>query len=191
MESFLEDAVMETIRTRRSVRAYSPKKVEEEKIRAILEAAVFAPSARNGQPWFFTVIENEGLLEEMNEATKSIMLSSGDEFLESRARREDFHVFHHAKTVILVLGKEDHPSAPVDCAAATENMLLAAKSLGVASCWIGFVELLFSSPEGEVYRRLLQIPEGYRPLWAVALGYALDCLGEAPPRNRNVVAWIR
>ncbi|WP_438313717.1 nitroreductase family protein [Candidatus Caldatribacterium sp. SIUC1] len=66
--------------------------------------------------------------------------------------------------MILVSGKEDHPSALVDCAAATENMLLAAKSLGVASCWIGFAGLLFSSPEGEAYRKLLQIPEGYRPL---------------------------
>lgn len=191
MKSFLENAVMETIKARRSVRTYFPKEVEEEKIQAILEAAVFAPSARNGQPWFFTVIENEGLLKEMNEAIRRIMLSSGDEFLESRARRENFHVFHHAKTVILVSGKEDHPSAPVDCAAATENMLLAAKSLGVASCWIGFAGLLFSSPEGEAYRKPLQIPEGYRPLWAVALGYTLNYPEEAPERNWNVFAWIR
>jgi nitroreductase len=57
-----DNEVINTIKTRRSVREYIDKEVEEDKIKIILECAIYAPSARNSQPWFFTVIKNKDLL---------------------------------------------------------------------------------------------------------------------------------
>ncbi|WAM33609.1 nitroreductase family protein [Caldicellulosiruptor morganii] len=168
-----------------------PNHVEEEKIKLLLEAAIFAPSAVNGQPWFFTVVQNVEILNKMNQEIKNIILQSSDENLKNFASKEDFNVFHNAPMAIIVSGKENSQSAQVDCAAATQNILLAAKSLGLASCWIGFVGILFSSSKAQDYIKLLKIPEGFKPLWAIALGYTENYPKTAPERNWSVVEWIK
>ncbi|WP_271628796.1 nitroreductase family protein [Caldicellulosiruptor sp. DIB 104C] len=62
MSSVFENEVIKAIKERRSVRSFLPTQVEEEKIKLLLEAAIFAPSAVNGQPWFFTVVQNFDIL---------------------------------------------------------------------------------------------------------------------------------
>jgi len=191
MSSVFENEVIKAIKERRSVRSFLPTQVEEEKIKLLLEAAIFAPSAVNGQPWFFTVVQNLDILNKMNQEIRNIMLQSSDENLKKSASKEDFNVFHNAPVAIIVSGKENSQSAQIDCAAATQNILLAAKSLGLATCWIGFVGMLFSSPKAQDYIELLKIPEGYKPLWAIALGYTENYPQTVPERKWNVVEWIK
>ena len=191
MQKSIENEVLKTIRSRRSIRSFLPDKVEDEKIKAILDCAIYAPSATNAQPWFFTVIQNEEIIKDMNETTRQIMLNSDDENLKKMAMRNGFDIFHGARTLIIVSGKEKNQSAPVDCAAATQNILLAAKSLDIASCWIGFVGILFGSQHAERFIELLKIPQGYKPLWAIALGYAKDDYVVAPERKMDVFEWIK
>lgn len=191
MKMNFENDVIKVIKERRSEREFLPVQIEEEKIQLLLECAIYAPSAVNQQPWFFTVIQNTEVLDKMNEQIREIMLNSNDENLKKFATREDFNVFHHAPTVIIVSGKENNQSAQVDCAAATQNILLAAKSLGISSCWIGFVGILFTSQKADEYIELLKIPQGYKPLWAVAIGYAKNPSTPAPERKLNVFEWIR
>lgn len=191
MSSVFENEVIKVIKERRSVRNFLPTQVEEDKIKLLLEAAIFAPSAVNGQPWFFTVVQNIEILNKINQEIRNIILQSSDENLKKFASKEDFNVFHNAPTAIIVSGKENSQSAQVDCAAATQNILLAAKSLGLASCWIGFVGILFSNSKVQDYIKLLKIPEGYKPLWAIALGYTENYPQTAPERNWNVVEWVK
>ncbi len=77
-----------------------------------------------------------------------------------------------------------------DCAAATQNMLLLGESLNIGSCWCGFVKFLFESKKGNHYKEILKIPKGYKPYYAIALGYK-DINGlKAPRRKGNCIQYI-
>jgi nitroreductase len=174
---------------RRSIRTYKPDQIEEEKLQIILEAAKFAPNAGARQLWHFTVVQNQVLLDEMAQEIKKIMLNSDNVNQQKKAAQPDYHTFFHAPTVIVVSGAENTKYIETDCAAATENMIIAAESLGLNSCWIGSAEMACSQ---EKYKKALKIPQGFKPLYAVAFGYNAGCSKvELAPRKENLVTYIR
>lgn len=183
---FMED-IFEVIKKRRSVRSYKPDYVEREKIEKILDAAIWAPSSHNSQPWHFTVIKNDGLGKELNEATKLILLKSDSELLQKLGKRPD--LFYGAPIVVVVSGLSKLSTSIIDCSAATENMLLAAEYLGLGTCWNGLVTNLFLKDPGHEVIKKLQIPEDYSPLYAVAVGYPVH-LSEAPSRKGNPIQFL-
>ncbi len=115
--------VMDAIRTRRSIRKYEDKPVAEEMVREILDAAMMAPSAGNGQPWRFVVINDRSKLDSMVDLHPHIKMVA------------------QAQLGIIVcadLSLEKYPGYWVqDCAAAMQNMLLAIHSLGLGAVWTG------------------------------------------------------
>jgi len=103
-----------------------------------------------------------------------------------------FNCLYGAPTLIIISGDEKSPvPLDADCAAATENLLLAAESIGLGSCWIFFVLLAFGSPQGPELRRELKIPDGYRPYSSAVLGYKKAPAIKAPDRKPNLVTYIR
>lgn len=78
-----------------------------------------------------------------------------------------------------------------DCAAATQNLLLAAESIGLGSCWIFFVLLAFHSPQGAELRKELKIPEGYKPYYSAVFGYKKAGAVKAADRKPNLITYIR
>lgn len=130
------------------------------------------------------------------------MIASSQEWAIKMASSEQYHVFHHAPTVIIISGSKD-VSSPlplagtnfsytplVDCAAAIQNILLTAESFNIGSCWIGLVNLFFTLPnEAEK----LGIPGNYQPFFAVTLGYKDSSTAgiSAPKRKENVINYIR
>jgi hypothetical protein len=78
-----------------------------------------------------------------------------------------------------------------DCAAATQNLLLAAESIGLGSCWIFCVLLAFYSPQGPELRKALKIPEGYKPYDSTVLGYKKNPVVNIPERKPNLITYIR
>lgn len=189
--------VLEAIKNRRSIRKYLPEQINDEELEAILEAAQYAPSARNDQPWHFTVIQDPELIEYMNKEAKRSMKKSGENWLVNIGNSERYHVFHHAPTVIVVSGEIGATEPLVDCSAATQNILLAAEALGIGSCWIGLARFFFTNKSfGEKYSALpervneLDIPFGYQPFFAVTLGYKAQEV-RAPPRTQNLVNYIK
>jgi nitroreductase len=182
---------LQIIRNRRSMRAFKPEQIKEEELNEILQAAIYAPSATNQQSWHFTVIQNKELIDKLSEDFKEAARKSGNDYLMKVGENEKFHVFYNAPTVILVSGDETKRSAPVDCAAAVENMLLAAESMDIGSCWVGFIANLLNSEEGKHYLKELGIPEGYRQIHSVALGYKKVNRTAAPARKENTVNYIR
>jgi nitroreductase len=184
----MSNLVLDTIMKRRSVRSYKEGQIKEEDLQAILNAGIQAPSANNCQPWYFTVIQDSNFIQYMNEKSKEIMINSEDEMI-SNAGKGNVNLFYNAPTLIIVSGKENEISAKVDCAAAIENMLLAAESLEIGGVWIGMLRF-FISDNKEVKK--LNIPDGYRPLYAVALGYKKDDITLSKgQRNKDVVGYIR
>jgi len=150
-----------------------------------LEMAVYAPSAGNRQPWHFTVIQRKELIDELSEAAKEMLRKDGQSPYSRMAENESFHIYYHAPTVIIVSGSLQGGFAQADCAAATQNILLAAEALGLGSCWVNLVMPAFKGEPGEELIKKLGIPEGYRPLYSIALGYKGTTASPAPPRRRD------
>lgn len=180
--------VLNVIKSRRSVRAYKPEQIKDEELSLILEAATYAPSGINTQPWHFTVIQNSEIIKKMNAAANEVMSKSESEWVRNMAAKNS-DLTYAAPTLIIVSGKKDTPSGIADCSAAIQNILLSAESLNIGSVWLGLITECFRI-EGEAEK--IGIPEGYRPFFGVALGYKQrDEKTEAPERKKSVVNYIK
>lgn len=180
--------VIKNILKRRSCRMFKEDKIDKSILLEIIKAGTYAPSAMNQQPWHFTVISNKELIDQLSFSTKEILKNHDLEYVRKYGNNEKFHVFYNAPSIILVSHTENAYEPKVDCAAATQNMLLAAESLGIGSCWVELVSFLFEK-ETEVSKKL-EIPNGYKPLHAIALGYSkLDNI-PVPKHKENTVNFI-
>lgn len=182
--------VIRTIKNRRSVRLYREEQIAEEELQIIIEAGLWAPSGHNTQPWHITAIQNKELLAHMSNIATKEMAKSPIEWV-ARMGRSGRNLFYNAPTVLIVSGKQEDEimmNSAVDCAAAIQNMLLAAESLNIGSCWIGLICFFFADEE-EVKKLLL--PEGVKPLYAVCLGYKGRANGKGPERKSENINYIR
>ncbi|MEN3051515.1 MAG: nitroreductase family protein [Candidatus Methanosuratincola petrocarbonis] len=159
------------IYTRRSIRSYAEREISDEDMIKILKAAMQAPSAGNEQPWHFVVVRSREKLKELSEAHPyGGMLA-------------------RAAAAIVVccdpkLSRYPLPMWVQDCSAATQNILLAARCLGIGSCWLGVY------PNEERMRaiaRVLRVPEDIVVFSIVSLGYprSEDEFYEAPDRFKE------
>ncbi|MEG6584746.1 nitroreductase family protein [Dendrosporobacter sp. 1207_IL3150] len=187
----VNNLVLETIKKRRSTRSYLDKQISQEDLQAILEAGIYAPSAGNQQSWHFTVIQDQAILADINKSAKLTAVNIDNEHISKMAKNEQYNIFHGAPTVIVISGKEDGLMIEADCAAATQNMLLAAESIGLGCCWVDLILFAFSGDKGDQYKKQLGIPEGYKPFHSVTLGYKKVEAINAPSRKQNVVNYIR
>ncbi|HMD88541.1 MAG TPA: nitroreductase [Anaerolineaceae bacterium] len=184
----LDNEVLRTIKSRRSIRSYLSGQISQDELDAILEAGIFAASGINLQPWHFTIIQKKEVIDDISEKTLSVMKKNSDARVVDLASRSD-HLFYHAPTVILVSGKSDAYSALTDCSAAIQNMLVAAESLNIGSTWVGSISH-FTTLAEEVKK--LNLPAGYKLFYAVCLGYKNPAVPvSVPPRNRDVFEYIR
>lgn len=179
--------ILDIIKKRRSLRSYNLKSVEKEKIDMILEAAIWAPSSNNSQPWYFTIIKNDGIGSELNLAAKEILQNSDNKSLNKLDHIPD--LFYGAPIIIVISGLKNVKNAIIDCSAATQNMLLVAESIGLSTCWNGLVRNLFLNDINHKVIKKLKIPENYKPLYAVAVGYS-DKVKEPPSRKENQIKYI-
>jgi len=153
--------MLDLIKKRRSLRLYTPEPLSDVDIRALLEAAMAAPSANNSQPWEFVVVTDQGLRQQLAETHNwSGMCAS-------------------AAAVFVICGdpaRSDHWVQ--DCSAATENLLLAATALDLGAVWIG----IYPRAEREAHvRRTLGIPENIGVLCLVPVGHPAET---KPPRTQ-------
>jgi nitroreductase len=161
--------VLEAIRHRRSIRKYKSDSVEDDKLNKILEAGRWAPSASNKQPWHFIIIKDD----------------------EMRKKLADIHTYGRfmaeSPVVIVVLGdKTRHEKYHLaDPHNAVQNMLLAAHSLELATCWMGVRDTAFES----TFRELLEIPENYRVVCSISLGYPAMERDSSRLSLNEIVSW--
>lgn len=179
---------IKTIKNRRSVRKYLPEQIKDQELETLLDAAIYAPTGHNDQPWHFTVIQNSDLINEINVGAKEVMSKMEAEWMSRLGTMEDFNIFHRAPTVVIVSGRRDATTPLVDCAAAVQNILLAAESMDIGSCWIGFARFYFLNPE---HQKKFDIPPENEVHFGVSLGYKVDENSKAPTRNNNVVNYFK
>jgi nitroreductase len=173
--------VLKAIAQRRSTRRFLPQQVKPAELEAIVAAAMQAPSAHNDQSAYFTLVQNKALIDEMSEGSKVEMKKAPFDWMVAMGNNEALHIYYKAPTVIIVAGRKDAISPLVDVSAAIQNMLIAAESLGLGSCWIGFTKFYFTGPEQ--YKKL-GIPEGYEVRYGVALGYKGEGPQAKPPARK-------
>ncbi len=159
------DEIIDTILRRRSIRRYTEQPVEPEKLTLLLQAAMAAPNAANSQPWEFVVVTEPAILEQL----RSQLRAGG----------------YQAPAAIAVCGNlslANNSAARFfweqDCAAATENLLLAATGLGLGAVWIGVHPL---TSVVRVVAKILNLPEQVTPLCVVYVGYPAE---EKRPRTQ-------
>ena len=185
----MTNETLKIIKQRRSIRSFRDEQIKEEELQEVLEAGLYAPNAGD-QAWHFTVVQNKDLLNRLNSAAKEA--AKNIEHLREIASNEEYNCFYGAPTLIIVSGNEQAPMPlDADCAAATQNLLLAAESLGLGSCWIYFVMFALNSPQGFALRKELKMPEGYRPYYSAVIGYKKDTDVNAPERKPNLITYIR
>ena len=182
----------ETIRTilrRRSVRAYRPDQIERVSLDLILDAGAYAPSAMNQQPWHFTVVQDRELLQRLETSCRTVFLESPVEALRKVAERDDFRVFYNAPTLIIVTGDSEALAPLYDCTLAMQNMMLAAASLEIGSCWMHSVMMFHETQKGKALFREMGIvfPERHEPYAAAVFGYGSGALPEPEPRKTGSV----
>ena len=179
--------IISAIKNRRSVRRYKADQIKKDELDAIIEAGLFAPSAINQQSWHFTVIRNRDVIDRLSLNVKGLLHTHSEEHVRGFAKMDKFHVFYNAPAVVLV-SLEQKALVPLsDCSAAIQNMLLAAESLGIGSCWVGMTSVYFTD---ESHNAEFGIPEGFKPLYAVCLGYPDAAKGKAPKRREGTVSYI-
>jgi nitroreductase len=165
--------VFKAIKGRRSVRAFTDEPVSEEEIMKIIDAARWAPSAGNIQPWEFVVVRDTKLKRELVEA------ASDQTFIEE------------APVVLVVCANPTRSSRRYgsrgislyclqDTAAAIQNINLAAYALGLATCWVGTFQ-------EEKTRRVLNLPDDLRPVAIIPVGHPAEKPAPTPRRPLNEV----
>ena len=176
----MENPVLNAISGRRSNRAYKQAQVSKDKLDAVLIAAGQAPSARNAQPWHFSVVQNAGALKEFNaEVSKNLGQDVGD-------------IFYAAPTVIFIAANVNGPTprwARLDCGIAVQTIALAAHSLGLGTVILGMPEAAFAGPRGDYFNKLLKFPDKYEFAIAIAIGEAADTKA-AHPVEPDIITYV-
>lgn len=164
-------SAIETIMNRKSVRSYTEEKLSDSEIETLLKAAMAAPSGINIQPWRFVVVTDQGVKDALQ----------GE-------RRGPRAMYSDCAAIFVICGetsmtnregeKVDNPNWTADCAAATENLLLAAEAIGLGAVWTAcypYEERMTRAIE------VLGIPEGVSPYALVPVGHPA---GDEQPKDK-------
>ena len=182
--------LLEAINGRMSVREYTNEPVDDTALRELIEAAIKAPSAINQQPWAFIVVKDRARLSRISDQAKIHLLKAS---LAAPAHpfREmlndpKFDVFYHAPVLIVIAAAEPTDWAVEDCSLAAENLMLAAYSKGLGTCWVGFAQNWLATAEGKAE---LGVPVTYHPIAPIIVGHARR---QPPPVPRKTpdIRWI-
>jgi len=184
--------VLDAIYARRAVRAYTSQKVEEGLIGKLLNAAIQAPSARNLQPWAFSVIQSPQLLKDISEKTKQHLKRDSEgkpqaEHFSERFSDPNFNIFYGAPTVVVICAKRDGYGPIEDCYLAAENLMLAAVGMGLGTCPVGLSRDVLRTAE---FRKKLGLPEDFVPVIAITVGYSKGVFPRPPKLAPVIFKWI-
>ena len=166
----------EDLLTRRSVRKYSDRPVEDEKLDKVLTAGLYAPTGMNNQAPVMVAVRDKETRDKLSRMNAAAMGASGDPF-------------YGAPCVIVVLSDPERMTWVEDGSLVLGNLMNAAHSLGLGSCWIHRAKECFDTPEGKALLRAWGVPENYRGVGNCILGYAAE-EPEAKPRKSSRIIKI-
>lgn len=175
----LQNEVLSAIAARRSCRAYQPEQIKPEELRAVLDAGTWAPTAMNRQSPVIVAVQDKATRDRLSQMNAAVMGRDGDPF-------------YGAPTVLVVLADSTISTWVEDGSLVLGNLLLAASSIGLGSCWINRAREVFDTREGkELLRKWGLDPERYRGVGNCILGYpAPGGVKAAAPRKPDYVVQV-
>jgi len=177
MKKYLEGTMNETLKNiaeRYSCRDFAGTALTDGQIKAIVEAALAAPSAMNRQPWHIIVVTDKALIEELDAEGMKTIASWEDKSAYERITSRGGKLFYNAPCMVLVASQ----GSDMDCGILSQNVSLAAHSLGLGSVICGMAGIPFSGQRKDELKKRLKFPDGYEFGIAVLIGTAKS--GKAP-----------
>ncbi len=166
----MKQEMLALLKTRRSIRRYLARPVEEEKLDAVLEAGTYAPTGRGAQSPVIVAVRDP-------EARKAV------QELNCQARGGSGDPYYGAPVIVLVLADPDRHTCVEDGSCVLVTMMQAAHALGLSTCWIHGEQEMFQLPEGKALLQQWGLPQNLRGVGSLALGY-----GDGPdpqPKERK------
>ena len=166
----MEQAFLELIKSRRSIRSYRPDAIPKELLDAVLEAGTYAPSAMGRQSATIVAVTDKVVRDELMRLNEEVMGTQSDPY-------------YGAPVIVLVLADGTIPTYIEDGSCVLENLMLAAHAVGLGSVWVNRERQIFDSERGKQLLREWNLPTTLRGVGAIALSYPQ---GEAPqPKERK------
>ena len=170
--------VIRNMMERRSVRAYKPEHVPQELVDQILEAGSYAASGMGRQPVIVLAVTDREVRDRLSRINAAVMGRDGDPF-------------YGAPDVLVVLADKSSPTHVYDGTLVMGNMMNAAASLGIASCWIHRAKETFEGEEGKALLKELGIEGDYEGIGNLIIGYADGEMKPAAPRKENFAYYVK
>lgn len=191
--------VISNIKNRRSIRKYMSTQILDEELNQILVAGQYAPSGGNNQTSHLIVIQNKEILQDLKLLVQHEF--SKMEFIEGMykslrgsilaSKKGDYDFCYNAPTLVIVANKKNYGNALADSACVLENMMLAATSLNIGSCWINQLHWLDENLVINQFIRQLGLIEDETICGALSLGYK-DNQEQIPiKRTGNVITYVK
>ena len=182
---------IECINSKRSIRVYEETQIPYETVMELLTLGTKASTGSNHQPWGFAVIQDTQEIEDLSKNIKVYLLENLEKYpylsqYETWLQNEKYSIFNNASTLIVVYGNTDSHWYIYDCTLAAGNIMLAAYSKGIGTCWIGFAEYYFNTPE---FKKKYKIPENYELVAPLSCGYIKGSI--KPPERKPPVVFNR
>lgn len=174
----MTNEVLKAIKERRSCRRFKQEQIADEELKAILEAGTYAATGKGLQSPKMVVIQDKELLAKFSKWNAEIMGVKSDPF-------------YGAPTVILVLADATNRNAVPDGSLVMGNLMLAAHSLGIGSCWINRAKEEFATDEGKTLLKQWGIEGDYIGVGHCALGYPAAELPKAAPRKDDYIVYVK
>jgi len=189
------NAVLENIYGRRSVRSYSDDPVPDEIIDELIKAGFHAANGLNAQKLRFSVVSNKAKIKEYSDKGKALFLhymkdaGMENEGLENNLKNPGFNIFYDAPAVIFIYSSPGILTPAEDASLAAGNIMLAARSLGLGTCWIGFATGLGADAG---FLKDNNVPKDNTLLAAIILGYPKNGFpGKYEREEATILNWIR
>ena len=164
--------VLQNLLTRRACRKYKPEQIKSEELDAILKAGTYAPTGMGKQSPIIVAIQDLETLKEVEKLNAAVM------------GNPEAKPFYGAPTVVVVFGNKELPFGVADGNLVIGNLLNAANSVGVDSCYIWRAKEVFESEDGKALKAKWNIPESYEGIGNVILGYG-ESEGKREPIPRK------
>lgn len=168
---------IKTLIERRSCKKFKTEQIKKEELDLILQAGMNAPTGKGMQSPIILVLQDKEKIEKLREINKKIL-------------GRDVDPFYNAPTVLVVMADKNMFTYVEDGSLVLGNMMNAAFSLGVGSCWIHRAKEEFETPEGKALLKEWNIPENYEGVGHCILGYADMEYPEPKPRKKDYVRYI-
>ena len=185
---------------RRAVRAYTPDVVPEATIRALLDAAVHAPTAMHQEPWRFVIVQNRELLKRISDRAKAMVVDQAEHHgnllkppgaagdgIASLLADPEFNIFYDAGTLVIIGATPANEFVAADCWLAAENLMLSARAHGLATCVIGFAVPALNTPE---IKAELKIPPTVHVFAPIIVGVERGDTPSVPRKSAVVLNWV-